>query len=252
MQVGGGRGCTRAAPKSIKAYGGKVWRLEWRNNREEEAANRAELVCVHGARRQTMTMNDYQRQRSTCSCIITEADPDQIEAYDDIGPRSNGWAAGFMWKENAACSVHGSPTPRRAFAPLPCRLRDDFGPLFEITPTIFTTTTHAIRNIPDDAATASPRRHGAYRRLRGSHLYDNAWFCPFPPGSAGTRVCSGARGGKPHRKRGNTAERRTRGPHQRRRNLAAENRASSSAALSSSLAAGGGGRIITRSHGSRC
>lgn len=35
-----------------KAYGGKVWRLEWRNNREEEAANRAELVAfyLHGGK----------------------------------------------------------------------------------------------------------------------------------------------------------------------------------------------------------
>lgn len=33
-----------------KAYGGKVWRLEWRDNREEEAAQRAELVAfyLHG------------------------------------------------------------------------------------------------------------------------------------------------------------------------------------------------------------
>ena len=52
--------------------------------------------------------------------------------------------------------------------------------------TIFTTTTHAIRNIPDDApATAfAPTPVGAYRRGFEDRTYDNAWFCPFPPGSA--------------------------------------------------------------------
>lgn len=36
-----------------KAYGGKVWRLEWRDDREEEGARRAELVAfyLHGKRR---------------------------------------------------------------------------------------------------------------------------------------------------------------------------------------------------------
>lgn len=55
--------------------------------------------------------------------------------------------------------------------------------------TIFTTTTHAIRNIPDDApATAfAPAPVGAYRRGFEDRTYDNAWFCPFPPGSAEAR-----------------------------------------------------------------
>lgn len=35
-----------------KAYGGKVWRLEWQDNREEVAAQRAELVAfyLHGGK----------------------------------------------------------------------------------------------------------------------------------------------------------------------------------------------------------
>ena len=37
----------------FKAYGGKVWRLEWRDDKEEEAAHRAELVAfyLNGGRR---------------------------------------------------------------------------------------------------------------------------------------------------------------------------------------------------------
>ncbi len=35
-----------------KAYGGKVWRLEWRDDKEEEAARRAEVVAfyLHGGK----------------------------------------------------------------------------------------------------------------------------------------------------------------------------------------------------------
>ena len=37
----------------FKAYGGKVWRIEWRDDREAEATHRAELVAfyLHGGRR---------------------------------------------------------------------------------------------------------------------------------------------------------------------------------------------------------
>ena len=53
-----------------------------------------------------------------------------------------------------------------------------------------TTTTTApsqIRNaIPDDAPASAfaPSPVGAYRRGFEDRYYDNAWFCPFPPGSA--------------------------------------------------------------------
>ena len=55
--------------------------------------------------------------------------------------------------------------------------------------TIFTTTTHAIRNIPADApATAfAPAPVGPYRRGFEDRYYDNAWFCPYPPGSVEAR-----------------------------------------------------------------
>lgn len=35
-----------------KAYGGKVWRLEWRDDKEEEAARRAEIAAfyLHGGK----------------------------------------------------------------------------------------------------------------------------------------------------------------------------------------------------------
>ena len=43
-----------------------------------------------------------------------------------------------------------------------------------------------IRSLPDDApATAfAPVPVGAYRRGFEDRYYDNAWFCPYPPGSA--------------------------------------------------------------------
>jgi len=47
-------------------------------------------------------------------------------------------------------------------------------------------TAHAIRNIPDDAPASAfaPSPVGAYRRGFEDRYYDNAWFCPYPPGSA--------------------------------------------------------------------
>ena len=49
-----------------------------------------------------------------------------------------------------------------------------------------TTPTARMRNIPDCApATAfAPAPVGAYRRGFEDRTYDNAWFCPYPPGSA--------------------------------------------------------------------
>ena len=49
-----------------------------------------------------------------------------------------------------------------------------------------TTPTARMRNIPDCApATAfAPVPVGAYRRGFEDRTYDNAWFCPYPPGSA--------------------------------------------------------------------
>ena len=52
-----------------------------------------------------------------------------------------------------------------------------------ITPT----ASSQIRNaIPDDAPASAfaPSPVGAYRRGFEDRYYDNAWFCPFPPGSA--------------------------------------------------------------------
>lgn len=41
-----------AGNEVYKAYGGKVWRIEWRDDREVEAARRAELVAffLHGGK----------------------------------------------------------------------------------------------------------------------------------------------------------------------------------------------------------
>ena len=52
-----------------------------------------------------------------------------------------------------------------------------------------TTTTHIRHAIPDCApATAfAPAPVGAYRRGFEDRTYDNAWFCPYPPGSAEAR-----------------------------------------------------------------
>ena len=53
-----------------------------------------------------------------------------------------------------------------------------------------TTTPHpaaTIRHsIPDDAPASAfaPSPVGAYRRGFEDRYYDNAWFCPYPPGSA--------------------------------------------------------------------
>ena len=48
------------------------------------------------------------------------------------------------------------------------------------------TPTAHLRSLPDDApATAfAPTPVGAYRRGFEDRTYDNAWFCPYPPGSA--------------------------------------------------------------------
>ena len=52
-----------------------------------------------------------------------------------------------------------------------------------------TTATPTLRTIPDCApATAfAPVPVGAYRRGFEDRTYDNAWFCPFPPGSVEAR-----------------------------------------------------------------
>ena len=41
------------------------------------------------------------------------------------------------------------------------------------------------RAIPDDAPASAfaPAPVGAYRRGFEDRTYDNAWFCPYPPGS---------------------------------------------------------------------
>ena len=43
-----------------------------------------------------------------------------------------------------------------------------------------------IRSLPDDAPASAfaPSPVGAYRRGFEDRYYDNAWFCPYPPGSA--------------------------------------------------------------------
>ena len=55
-----------------------------------------------------------------------------------------------------------------------------------------TTPTARMRNIPDCApATAfAPAPVGAYRRGFEDRTYDNAWFCPYPPGNADARECA--------------------------------------------------------------
>lgn len=52
-----------------------------------------------------------------------------------------------------------------------------------------TMTASRIRSLPDDApATAfAPTPVGAYRRGFEDRTYDNAWFCPYPPGSVEAR-----------------------------------------------------------------
>ena len=52
-----------------------------------------------------------------------------------------------------------------------------------------TPTARPIRSLPDDApATAfAPTPVGAYRRGFEDRTYDNAWFCPYPPGSVEAR-----------------------------------------------------------------
>lgn len=58
------------------------------------------------------------------------------------------------------------------------------------------TTSIRIRNIPDDApATAfAPVPVGAYRRGFEDRTYDNAWFCPYAPGSAAAREYAAGQG----------------------------------------------------------
>ena len=55
--------------------------------------------------------------------------------------------------------------------------------------TMITTTAHAIRNIPDDAPCTAfaPAPVGPYRRGFEDRYYDNAWFCPYKPGSTDAR-----------------------------------------------------------------
>jgi len=50
-------------------------------------------------------------------------------------------------------------------------------------------TAHAIRNLPDDAPCTAfaPAPVGPYRRGFEDRTYDNAWFCPYPPGSREAR-----------------------------------------------------------------
>jgi hypothetical protein len=52
-----------------------------------------------------------------------------------------------------------------------------------------TPTASHIRNIPDDAPASAfaPTPVGAYRRGFEDRTYDNAWFCPYKPGSADAR-----------------------------------------------------------------
>jgi hypothetical protein len=55
--------------------------------------------------------------------------------------------------------------------------------------TTTTTTAHAIRNIPDCAPCTAfaPAPVGPYRRGFEDRYYDNAWFCPYKPGSTDAR-----------------------------------------------------------------
>ena len=55
-----------------------------------------------------------------------------------------------------------------------------------MTHTSHPTAYHIRRNIPDDAPASAfaPSPVGAYRRGFEDRYYDNAWFCPYPPGSA--------------------------------------------------------------------
>jgi hypothetical protein len=61
---------------------------------------------------------------------------------------------------------------------------------------MITTTASHLRNIPDDApATAfAPTPVGAYRRGFEDRYYDNAWFCPYAPGSADAREYAAGHG----------------------------------------------------------
>jgi len=57
-------------------------------------------------------------------------------------------------------------------------------------------TAHAIRNIPDDAPCTAfaPAPVGPYRRGFEDRYYDNAWFCPYKPGSADAREYAAGQG----------------------------------------------------------
>ena len=68
---------------------------------------------------------------------------------------------------------------------------------------ITTTTASHLRNIPDDAPASAfaPTPVGAYRRGFEDRYYDNAWFCPYGPGTveaveyaAGHRAASESEG----------------------------------------------------------
>ena len=54
---------------------------------------------------------------------------------------------------------------------------------------MITTTASHLRNIPDDAPCTAfaPAPVGPYRRGFEDRTYDNAWFCPYKPGSADAR-----------------------------------------------------------------
>jgi len=51
------------------------------------------------------------------------------------------------------------------------------------------TTARTIRNLPDDAPCTAfaSAPVGPYRRGFEDRYYDNAWFCPYAPGSADAR-----------------------------------------------------------------
>ena len=57
-------------------------------------------------------------------------------------------------------------------------------------------TAHAIRNIPDCAPCTAfaPAPVGPYRRGFEDRYYDNAWFCPYKPGSADAREYAAGQG----------------------------------------------------------
>ena len=61
---------------------------------------------------------------------------------------------------------------------------------------MITTTASHLRNIPDDAPASAfaPSPVGAYRRGFEDRYYDNAWFCPYRPGSADAREYAAGQG----------------------------------------------------------